>query len=640
MGKIYHVSLKGNDRSDGSEAAPFRTIGRATRIAVAGDVVRVHGGTYRECVRPYNGGKNAYCPIVYEAAEGERPRIVGSEEVTGWKKVGGVYEARVDNGMFGEFNPFDTVLAGDWLRRNLPGSDEEIKRVKHLGCVYIGGDALKEATDEAALGEPMRWKAEVGEAETVIRANFGSRDPNAETVEINVRKYCFVPDHCGVNYITVRGFEIAQAATQWAPPTAEQEGALWTYWSKGWVIENNYVHDSKCSGISLGKEISTGQNRWSRFGDIGGYQSQLEVVFNALKAGWSKELVGSHTVRNNEIARCGQAGVVGHLGGAFSEIYRNDIHHVGSAQEFTGDEIGGIKLHAAIDTYIHDNVISHCARGLWLDWQAQGVRVSRNVFFDNGPSCDFFIEITHGPCLVDDNVFASRESIINAAQGTAFVNNLIAGGTRRWDGLSRSTPYHAAHSTDVRGTACVYSYDDRMFNNIFAGKGGDEKLYGTVAYDGCTTSLDEYVSIVRATGRDVDGYAGVRQPAYIGGNLYFDGAKCWEHEKDAFLTENSPGLSVERRGDEITIILDIPKGVKPVRTIGTADLPEPRISNCPYENPDGTPLVCDLGLDGAVRGAAALPGPFGGLKEGKNAITVRVYGTEKRTENNANKSDK
>ena len=59
-----------------------------------------------------------------------------------------------------------------------------------------------------------------------------------------------------MNYITVRGFEMAQAASPWTPPTADQPGLLGAHWSKGWIIENNILHDAKCSGISLGKEAS------------------------------------------------------------------------------------------------------------------------------------------------------------------------------------------------------------------------------------------------------------------------------------------------------------------------------------------------------------------------------------------------
>lgn len=53
---------------------------------------------------------------------------------------------------------------------------------------------------------------------------------------------------------------MAQAATPWAPPTADQPGLLGANWSKGWIIENNILHDAKCSAISIGKEASTGHN--------------------------------------------------------------------------------------------------------------------------------------------------------------------------------------------------------------------------------------------------------------------------------------------------------------------------------------------------------------------------------------------
>lgn len=54
--------------------------------------------------------------------------------------------------------------------------------------------------------------------ETVLYANFQGADPNRENVEINVRRECFMPSKTGVNYITVSGFTVTQAATTWAPP--------------------------------------------------------------------------------------------------------------------------------------------------------------------------------------------------------------------------------------------------------------------------------------------------------------------------------------------------------------------------------------------------------------------------------------
>ena len=74
---------------------------------------------------------------------------------------------------------------------------------------------------------------------------------------------------------------------------------------------------------------------------------------------------------------------------------------------------------------------------------------------------DLFIEVSHGPTLVDDNLFLSLRSLRLATQGCAFVHNLIAGSIsavgRGVDNgsLTRSspryTPYHVPHSTDVAG---------------------------------------------------------------------------------------------------------------------------------------------------------------------------------------------
>jgi hypothetical protein len=104
------------------------------------------------------------------------------------------------------------------------------------------------------------WYAEVGDQRTTIWANFQGANPNEELVEINVRRSVFYPGEHHLNYITVRGFELAQAASPWAPPTADQPGLIGPNWAKGWIIEDNVIHDAKCSAVSIDKEISTGHN--------------------------------------------------------------------------------------------------------------------------------------------------------------------------------------------------------------------------------------------------------------------------------------------------------------------------------------------------------------------------------------------
>ena len=332
--------------------------------------------------------------------------------------------------------------------------------------------------DPRSRADAFVWYAEVGADQTTIWANFQGANPNEELVEINVRRSVFYPVEHHLNYITVRGFELAQAASPWAPPTADQPGLIGPNWAKGWIIEDNVIHDAKCSAVSIGKEISTGHNYATLRLDKPGYQYQLESVFAARQIGWDREHVGSHIVRRNTIYDCGQNGIVGHLGCVFSTIEDNHIYNIALKREFYGYEIGGIKLHAAIDVIIRHNRIHDCSLGTWLDWQTQGTRVSRNLFYQN--KRDLFVEVSHGPYLVEHNIFASPASLEIFSQGGAFVNNLVCGTVALEPVLERPTPYHVPHSTQVAGYAAIHGGDDRHIGNIFLG-GDATQAYGASA---------------------------------------------------------------------------------------------------------------------------------------------------------------
>lgn len=155
-------------------------------------------------------------------------------------------------------------------------------------------------------------------------------------------------------------------------PTAYQEGMVGPHWSKGWIIEDCEIYESKCSGISLGKYLQPeNDNKWLKWKYKDGTQTERDCICQASYEGWDKEHISSHIVRRCEIHDCGQTGIVGHLGGVFSVIEDNHIHHINNKQNLAGAEIGGIKMHAAIDVIFRRNHIHNCTRGLWLDWQAQ-----------------------------------------------------------------------------------------------------------------------------------------------------------------------------------------------------------------------------------------------------------------------------
>jgi len=640
---IYHVSKQGSDRAAGTAEQPFLTINHAAAVAVAGDTVVVHSGEYREWVDPRNGGLSDTCRVTYEVAPGEHAVIKGSEEVTGWEKAEGtVWKKTLPNSLFGDWNPFAEAIEGDWLIR------PEDYRL-HTGDVYLNGtslyeartyqDVLKAERRETGYQHPLKsqekilhpeqtvyqWYAEVGEETTILYANFQAYDPNRERVEINVRECCFYPRQVGINYITLRGFEICQAACPFTPPTADQPGMVGAHWSRGWIIENNDLHDAKCSAVSLGKEATTGHNLYARFGRKPGYQYQMEAVFLGLQAGWCKEKIGSHIVRDNVIHDCGQNAVVGHMGCAFSRIEHNHIYNIAVKHEFFGWEIGGIKLHAAIDVVIARNNIHHCTLGTWLDWEAQGTRVTRNLYHHNDR--DIMVEVSHGPCLLDHNVFASAYFFDNMAQGTAMVHNLICGYIHRQSVLDRATPYHFAHSTQAAGCAVVYGGDDRLMNNIFAGERpclDEGEHFGSAVYDGCTTPEEYPVQLAAEGNTDAGKFYKVPQPAYVCGNAYGSNIANFRAEKPAVRCAGVIDAEVECENGTYSLILNVPAELAQAACAPatTARLGMPRITEENYENTDGSPIDFGVDLLGAHRGDRVLPGPLALLAEGRNRVVL------------------
>lgn len=635
----YHVAKNGSDHGKGTLQEPFLTINKAASVAMAGDTVIVHEGVYREWVKPKHQGLSEKRRITYMAAEGEKVVIKGSERIQSWQHVeGNVWKCVLPNTFFGDFNPYKEELFGDWLLT--------VEEKRHLGDVYLNGMSFYEVNSyEQLLNPQVRtevfahrvkrivpvhnpeqtkyvWYCEVDDENTTIYANFQGANPNEEVVEINVRRSCFYPTQTGIDYITVKGFEMAHAATPWVPPTADQPGLIGPNWSKGWIIEDNIIHDAKCSAISIGKEISTGHHFRTIRRDKLGYQYQLEVVFNAERNGWSKEKIGSHIIRNNVIYDCGQNAIVGHLGCVFSRIYNNHIYNIALKREFYGHEIAGIKLHAAIDVQIYHNRIHGCTLGMWLDWQAQGTRVSKNLFYNNDR--DLYVEVSHGPYMVDHNIFASKDAIDNTAQGGAFINNLIAGTMILNKELSRSTPYHLPHSTKVAGCSVVFGGDDRFYNNIFIGDKDLENV-GTSHYNGRPVSLEEFIEEVHKDGGDHVAFNRVGQPVYINNNVYLNGAQPFDREEDKLVEQDfDSNFSIIEKGEEVYLSCQLPDSFENIAGVihSTQTLERVRMVDAEYENPDGSELILDTDFFDEKKTQSSPVGPIALLKKGNNYIKV------------------
>lgn len=673
--KIY-VNASASGRGDGTEERPFLTISEAARLALPGDEVVVAPGLYREYVDPGRGGTREK-PIVYRSKVQGGAHITGSERVKNWENLeGDVWTVRIPNGIFGAYNPFTTLVAGDWYIATV---------IAHTGDVYFNEKSMYEVTSREGVMHPEKsdcsWDADFSvytwyteqdteRDETILYANFQGKNPNEEQVEISVRRNCFYPSEEGKGYITLSGFKVSKAATQWAPPTAYQEGMVGPHWSRGWTIEDCEIYESKCCGISLGKYLQPeNDNKWLLWKFKDGTQTERDCICQASYEGWNKENIGSHIIRRCNIHDCGQTGIVGHLGGVFSVIEDNEIHHINNKQNLAGAEIGGIKMHAAIDVLIRRNHIHHCTRGIWLDWQAQGTRVSRNLFHDNCLPFDFkmnpgafssigediFVEVSHGPTLLDHNILLSDRALKLAAQGVAVVQNLICGslvsvGIGTDNGAPdlpspRYTPYHRPHGTEIAGFMTILHGDVHFHNNIFVQKpvrpcmqelaelmGNDGNLWDDCNMKAGMFPYNGYPDYAEWESR-FEGYCGMgvdagnkyydHLPVWASGNAYFNGAKPWEKERDAWEDEEHEiQILLEQREDgwylKTNLYEFLPKqavGIISTESLGMAFEPEQL-----YENPDGSPIVLQEDYFGAHREPLTMAGPFSESGEAEQAL--------------------
>lgn len=608
----YHVSINGKDSNPGTEKAPFRSISQAAQYAYPGDVITVHEGVYREWINPPRGGENDERRIVYRAAAGEKVEIKGSERVTSWQPVEGhkgVWKVEIPNDFFGEYNPYVDYITGDWF----DGKGYQ----HHTGEVFLNNKSLYEKASLDQVYQPVvyqdsqdpegslyTWYCEHNVRLTTIWANFHHLNPNKEMVEISVRPTCFYPEKKGVNYITLSGFHISQAATQWAPPTAEQIGMVATHWNKGWIIENNVICNSKCNGITLGKERNSGHNVWLADPTIDGSLHYIEVTFNAIREGWNKENIGSHIVRNNVIYACEQTAICGSMGSSFSLVENNHIYDIWTKRQFQGAELAGIKFHAALDTKIAHNRIHHCGRGLWLDWMTQGTHISSNLIYDNDLE-DLFLEVNHGPYLVENNILGSPVSVSEQSQGGAYVHNLFLGKIFSFVEHSRYTPYFLPHSTEVAGLSIIPGGDNRFYNNLFAPIQGEayQKAHGFLG---------------------VAGYDKAVYPMFVDGNVYCSDAMPFAREEHYCVDADFQAeAQIVEDGDEVFLDISYPDCLSlQTGIINTALLGKAKLPKQSFESADGGPIVIDYDILGHKRTEKPVAGPLENIHEGKNRILI------------------
>ena len=84
--EVAQRDARASDAGPGSPERPWKTLGNAATKVMAGDVVRIRGGVYRERLLLKARG-TAQAPIRLEAAPGEQVVMTGADRLTGWRKA-------------------------------------------------------------------------------------------------------------------------------------------------------------------------------------------------------------------------------------------------------------------------------------------------------------------------------------------------------------------------------------------------------------------------------------------------------------------------------------------------------------------------------------------------------------------------
>jgi len=204
------------------------------------------------------------------------------------------------------------------------------------------------------------------------------------------------------------------------------------------------------------------------------------------------------------------------------------------------------------------------------------------------------VEVNHGPLLVDNNLLLSPRSLWDMSEGGAYVHNLVTGKIDNWYDMGRLTSHLRPHSTTITGLTVTQGGDNRFLNNIFVGQG----LPG----DPPQRTADPKKSI---TGFGLQVYDARPIPPQTGGNLYLNGAR--PHAKEGAplaLAELDPAVKLGEQSDGWFLEMKCDRAWldgtdrKPVTT---ESLGKATVSNLPYENPDGPPLVIDRDYLGTKR---------------------------------------
>ncbi len=485
--KELHVSCRhsnASDENDGSLEYPFKTINEAARKAVPGTRIWIHGGEYRECVRPLRGGTDTEHMISYEAfGDGEviikaSERATHFEKSTGWrvsasftekiKEEVQIWQTRLNPEDFKGYNPFCAVnILHDRLFIEYDKTDMT-PYLNRRGMIFCDGKPLKQVAlyHQMSGQEGSYWVETNGQ--TVHFRLSGDEEPFGHLIEVTCREQCFAPEVPFLSYIKVKGLVCAHAAMGAPVP---QRGAISCFRGHHWIIEDCEIRWSNAVGIDIGNEC------W--------HHDRIEG-----------QLIGYSIIRGCRIFDVGVCGIAG----LFAENYLiedNLIEGTGWQKMELSWEAGAIKAHNSVGSLIRRNIFKRTYRAdhLWLDCGNENNRITQNLFLDGIEQREaIFIECTRdGVNLIDNNIFWNIEGRFDAGKiqkqpGSSGWYNMVEDDTVNGYAIYGEGTDHLYIANNLIGKCRGAGYfaktvSFRMGGLLRGGTSRDTRLFQNIFYD-------------------------------------------------------------------------------------------------------------------------------------------------------------
>ncbi len=407
--RTYHVAQEQDGASDanpGTVDRPWKTIQKAAETLLPGERVLIHAGTYREWVSPQRGGDDANTMIGYQAAPGDKVIIKGSDL---WKPTWKQIASQVGNGIWKAELPEAARHGASFSMPNFlrldawkqPGSEyEEYYKTKEWvfhpeneqgyalrrGQLFLGGKPLTQVLtyEDLLAAENVFWVE--GDHTLAIRL-AAEESPQGKTFEITVRPQVFAPRRKFLDYLRISGLTLLHAANG-VPSPDPQRGLVSAMLGHHWIIEDCEIGYANTIGA-----------------DIGGQKWELN----------EGRMLGCHIVRRCHFHNCGINALDAWHAGANQQllIEQNLFEKNGALPLHEHLETAAVKLHRVTSSLFRKNIFRHNSHGpaLWLDGECTNSRVTQNLIYDTKSSGfgAIFIEINHGPNLIDNNIILNTD---------------------------------------------------------------------------------------------------------------------------------------------------------------------------------------------------------------------------------------